>query len=215
MSFATEIKALAHFAKQKNFVALTDNDNSHRSWVRPLDDEHLVYLYIYAYQKKDMQACYLIVCPPRFNDDSWVANPLAFGICVGVNWEIGTEFFDKCLNRLANLLPNVNGLKNAVIAKMSSHSEIATDSADASNLAQREIIDLQAFYQLKQQPDFKNLCIQSKEAWIKHKTIIDIESELEKKCYEPYGDVITMQYIDDYAHKLGLILATYAIFTDV
>lgn len=52
MSFATEIKALAHFAKQKNFVALTDNDNSHRSWVRPLDDEHLVYLYIYAYQKK-------------------------------------------------------------------------------------------------------------------------------------------------------------------
>ncbi|GIJ94019.1 hypothetical protein CAPN001_13500 [Capnocytophaga stomatis] len=212
MSFTTEIKNLIQFVKEENFIALTDNDKSYCSWVKPLDNERSVYLYIYAYQKKDMQRCYLIVSPPRFNDDSWVGNPLAFGICVGVNWEARTGFFDKCINRLRNLLPNVNDLKNAVIAEISSSSEIATDSGNASELAKREKINLQAFNKLKEQPDFENLCKQSKEAWIKKKIILTIETELTKKCYEPYGDAITMKYIDDYAHQLGLMLATYSIF---
>ena len=89
---------------------------------------------------------------------------------------------------------------------------ISTDSSDSNNLGIRQIINLKAFKKLKENKDFSELSAKSKDLWINKKEILSLDMDLAKSCYQPYGDEITMEYIDDYSWELSVILATYSVF---
>lgn len=213
MSFTKEIKKLSKFLKEQGFLAVPMEIRNMTSWVKELDSENLVYMYVYVSQhSQESQRGHLIISPPRYNDDSWIGNPLAIGIPLAENWELGAGFFDDYINRLTNLLPSVVYLKDAVIREMYSISNISTQVSEAKALGERELIDLKAFHKLKKEPNFTELCQISKEIWFTKKDIYLLDTELGKKCFEPYGDDITMKYIEDYTSKLSTILATYSAF---
>ena len=134
-----------------------------RSWVKELDGENLVYLYICVKQHdgSSQSGHLLIVSPPRNNDDGWERTALAFGIPLDENWDLETGFFDKYINRLTNLLPSAACLKDAVINEMRNPGEIATAGINtAREPALREMRVLQAFHQLRQSEGFPN-CAES------------------------------------------------------
>ncbi|ATA68427.1 hypothetical protein [Capnocytophaga cynodegmi] len=213
MSFTKEIKKLSKFLKEQGFLAVPMEIRNMTSWVKELDSENLVYMYVYVSQhSQESQRGHLIISPPRYNDDSWIGNPLAIGIPLAENWELGAGFFDDYINRLTNLLPSVVYLKDAVIREMHNISNISTQASEAKALGERELIDLKAFHKLKKEPNFTKLCQISKEIWFTKKDIYLLDTELGKKCFEPYGDDITMKYIEDYTSKLSTILATYSAF---
>ncbi|GIJ96739.1 hypothetical protein CAPN001_13080 [Capnocytophaga stomatis] len=213
MSFAEEIKKLKQFLKEQGFFAVPMEIRNMRSWVKELDSENLVYMYVYISQhSQKSQRGHLIISPPRYNDDSWIGNPLAIGIPLAENWELGTGFFDDYINRLTNLLPSAAYLKDAVIKELYSVSNISTQTSGAKTLGERELIELKAFRKLQEEANFTELCQISKEIWFKKKDIYLLDIELGKKCFEPYGDDITMKYIEDYTSKLSTILATYSAF---
>lgn len=193
------------------------NHGKYRSWVKELDSENLVYLYVYINQhRQGSQSGHLIVSPPRDNDDLWERDPLAVGIPLAEKWqdENGSfnGYFDDYINRLTNLLPSVVCLKDAVLREMQNPSNIATDNTQARELGLRQLANLKAFHLLKQEANFAELCQISKEAWFKQKDIYYLDVELGKKCLTPYGDEITFKYIDDYTWDLSKILATYSAF---
>ena len=128
MSFATEIKKLSAFLNEQGFLTVPQNVvRGMRSWVKELDGENLVYLYICVKQHDgSSQSGHLIVSPPRNNDDGWERTALAFGIPLDENWDLETGFFDKYINRINNLLPSAACLKDAVINEMRNPGEIAT-----------------------------------------------------------------------------------------
>jgi len=98
-----------------------------RSWVKELDGENLVYLYVCVKQHDgSSQSGHLIVSPPRNNNDGRERTALAFGIPLDENWDLETGFFDKYINRINNLLPSAACLKDAVINEMRNPGEIAT-----------------------------------------------------------------------------------------
>ena len=103
ISFSNEIKNLDKFLIEQRFLAVPMNLRGLRSWVKELDSENLVYMYVYISQhKEESQNGHLIISPPRYNDDGWTGNPLAVGIPLAKNWELGTGFFDDYINRLTN-----------------------------------------------------------------------------------------------------------------
>ena len=212
-SFSNEIKNLEKFLIEQEFLAVPMNLRGMRSWVKELDNENLVYMYVYISQhKEESQSGHLIISPPRYNDDGWTGNPLAVGIPLAKNWELGTGFFDDYINRLTNLLPSAGYLKDAVIREMNNLSDISTEAPKAKYLGMRELTNLKAFRKLQEEPNFMELCSISKETWLKKKDIYLLDVELGKKCFEQYGDDITMEYIEDYTSQLSMILATYSAF---
>lgn len=214
MSFATEIKKLSTFLKEQGFLTVPQNIRGMRSWVKELDGENLVYLYICVKQDDgSSQSGHLIVSPPRNNDDGWERTALAFGIPLDENWDLETGFFDKYINRLTNLLQSTACLKDAVINEMRNPGEIATAGINtARELALREMRVLQAFHQLRQAKDFSELCRISQNAWFKQKEIYNLDAESAEKYLKPYADEIIMEYIDSYTSGLSMILATYSAF---
>ena len=88
MSFATEFKKLSAFLKEQGFLTVPQNIRGMRSWVKKLDGENLVYLYICVKQHGGgSQSGHLIVSPPRNNDDGRERTALAFGIPLDENWD--------------------------------------------------------------------------------------------------------------------------------
>lgn len=213
MSFNNNVKKLNLFLIDNGFKLYPECSGKYKSWVKELDDEHLVYMYIYCMEHKEgSQACYLIISLPRVDDDAWMVNPLAFGVQISKSWNVDKDFFNKCINRLNNIILPATQLKNAVINEINLMSCLATDSSDASNLGSRQLINLKAFKKLKEHRDFAELSSKSKDFWINKKQIFSLDVDLAKYCYQPYGDEITMKYIDDYAWELSVMLATYSIF---
>ena len=214
MSFANDIKNLSSFLKEQGFLAVPMNYNNLRSWVKELDSEHLVYRYVYISQNKQYsQDGFLIVSPPRENDDVWERTSLAFGIPLDENFELGSGFYDKYINRLTNLLPSAVCLKEAVINEMHNPSEIATKGINTAKiLATRYMRVVQGFRDLQKAPNFAELCQISKETWLKKKKIYWLEEDLGKKYLDPYADDIIKQYPDTYTERLSIILATYSVF---
>ena len=213
MSFKNNVKNLNSFLSDNGFKLYPECSGKYKSWVKELDDEHLVYMYIYCMEHKEgFQACYLIISLPRIDDDAWMVNPLAIGIQISKDWDADKDFFDKCINRLDNIMLPATHLKDAVINEIKSMSCISTDSSDSNNLGIRQIINLKAFKKLKENKDFSELSAKSKDLWINKKEILSLDMDLAKSCYQPYGDEITMEYIDDYFWELSVILATYSVF---
>lgn len=213
MSFASEIKNLSSFLKEQDFLAVPQNVRGLRSWVKELDSENLIYMYVYInHHREGSQSGHLIVSPPRYNDDGWERNPLAFSIPLGKSWEQGTGFFDDYIPRLTNLIPAAKYLKDAVVNEMLNPSNIATEAANAKRLGLRELINIQAFRTLQQTEDFAELCLLSKKSWFQKKEIYYLDTKLGKKCFAPYGDEVTIKYIDSYTGELSMILATYSAF---
>lgn len=162
-TFAQDIKQLGQFLKQQGFLAVPLNHGKYRSWVKELDSENLVYLYVYINQhRQGSQSGHLIVSPPRDNDDLWERDPLAIGIPLAEKWqdENGSfnGYFDDYINRLNNLLPSAVYLKDAVIREMQSPSNIATDNTQAREPGLRQLANLKAFHLLKQEANFAELC---------------------------------------------------------
>ncbi len=185
-TFAQDIKQLSQFLKQQGFLAVPLNHGKYRSWVKELDSENLVYLYVYIKQhRQGSQSGHLIVSPPRDNDDLWERDPLAIGIPLAEKWqdENGSfnGYFDDYINRLNNLLPSAVYLKDAVIREMQSPSNIATDNTQAREPGMRQLANLKAFHLLKQEANFAELCQISKEAWFKQKDIYYLDVELGQK----------------------------------
>lgn len=185
-TFAQDIKQLGQFLKQQGFLAVPLNHGKYRSWVKELDSENLVYLYVYIKQhRQGSQSGHLIVSPPRDNDDLWERDPLAIGIPLAEKWqdENGSfnGYFDDYINRLNNLLPSAVYLKDAVIREMQSPSNIATDNTQAREPGMRQLANLKAFHLLKQEANFAELCQISKEAWFKQKDIYYLDVELGQK----------------------------------
>lgn len=213
MSFSSNTKKLNLFLIDNGFVLYPECSGKYKSWVKELDDEHLVYMYIYCMEHKEgSQICYLIISLPMADDDAWMVNPLAFGMQISKDWNMDKHFFDKCINRLSNLIPSTNHLKDALVNEINSISYLATDSSDASNLGNRQLMNLKAFKKLKEHQDFNELSLKSKDFWINNKQIFSLDTDLTRYCYQTYGDEITMKYIDDYAWELSVMLATYSIF---
>ena len=72
MTFAQDIKQLGKFLKEQGFITVPLNHGKYRSWVKELDSENLVYLYVYINQhRQGSQIGHLIVSPPRGHDDLW------------------------------------------------------------------------------------------------------------------------------------------------
>ena len=213
MSFKNNVKNLNSFLSDYGFKLYPECSGKYKSWVKELDDEHLVYMYIYCMEHKEgFQACYLIISLPRIDDDAWMVNPLAIGIQISKDWDADKDFFDKCINRLDNIMLPATHLKDAVMNVIKSMSCISTDSSDSNYLGIRQIINLKAFKKLKENKDFSELSAKSKDLWINKKEILSLDMDLAKSCYQPYGDEITMEYIDDYSWELSVILATYSVF---
>ena len=213
MKIASEIKKLSAFLKKQDFLSIPQNIRGLRSWVKELDSKNLIYMYVYInHHREGRQSGYLIISPPRYNDDGWERNPLAFGIPLGENWQTGIGYYDDYIPRLTNLIPSATYLKDAVIKEMIEPSNIATESSKAKALGLRELITIRAFRALQQSENFTELCQLSKETWFKQKKIYYLDHELGKKCFADYGDDITFQHIDSYTADLSMILATYSAF---
>lgn len=94
MSFKNNVKNLNSFLSDYGFKLYPECSGKYKSWVKELDDEHLVYMYIYCMEHKEgFQACYLIISLPRIDDDAWMVNPLAIGIQISKDWDADKDFF--------------------------------------------------------------------------------------------------------------------------
>lgn len=217
MTFAQDIKQLGKFLKEQGFITVPLNHGKYRSWVKELDSENLVYLYVYINQhRQGNQIGHLIVSPPRGNDDLWERDPLAVGIALAEEWqdENGSfnGYFDDYIHRLNNLLPSTVGLKDAVIREMQNPSNISTSDSQVRELGLRQLIRINAFRLLQQESGFAELCQASKEAWFKQKNIYRLDTALGEKCFAPYSNEITFRYIEDCTWDLSKTLATYSAF---
>ena len=139
MTFAQDIKQLGKFLKEQGFITVPLNHGKYRSWVKELDSENLVYLYVYINQhRQGSQIGHLIVSPPRGNDDLWERDPLAVGIALAEEWqdENGSfnGYFDDYIHRLNNLLPSTVGLKDAVIREMQTPAIFPRQIRKSANL---------------------------------------------------------------------------------
>ena len=93
---------------------------------------------------------------------------LSFWYSLDENFELGSGFYDKYINRLTNLLPSAVCLKEAVINEMYNPSEIATKGINTAKiLATRYMRVVQGFRDLQKAPNFTELCQISKETWLK------------------------------------------------
>jgi len=213
MSFNNNVKNLNLFLIDNGFKLYPECSGKYKSWVKELDDEHLVYMYIYCIEHKEgSQTCYLIISLPRVDDDAWVVSPLAFGVQISKSWDGDKDFFNKCINRIDNIMSPAAYLKDAIINEINSMSCISTDSSDSNFLGIRQLTNLKAFKKLKEHKDFSELSAKSKDLWVNGKEILRLDVNLVKSCFEPYSDEIIMEYIDDYSWELSVILATYSVF---
>lgn len=141
-----------------------------------------------------------------------MVSPLAFGVQISKSWDGDKDFFNKCINRLDNIMSPAAYLKDAIINEINSMSCISTDSSDSNFLGIRQLTNLKAFKKLKEHKDFSELSAKSKDLWVNGKEILRLDVNLVKSCYEPYSDEIIMEYIDDCSWELSVILATYSVF---
>ncbi len=213
MSFATETKQLRTSLKEQGFLQHTWSTTKRQLWLKPLDLETLVFVYVSFYEhRQGGNFCYLIASPPKLNGDDWQSNPLAYGIQIGEGYDQTDHFYDRCISRLENLLPSFSHLKEVVIAEMQHPSRITIAGIYPEEVAQKSIAMLSAFRLLQQEPDFAELCVRSKEVWRKEKKIYWIEDTLAQKCIAPYADEVMLTHIEDYTYTLSNILATYSVF---
>ena len=91
MSFNNNVKNLNLFLIDNGFKLYPECSGKYKSWVKELDDEHLVYMYIYCIEHKEgSQTCYLLkkslspsqlllICTPKANGLTIQASSSALG----------------------------------------------------------------------------------------------------------------------------------------
>ena len=66
ISFSSEIKNLEKFLIEQGFLAVPMDFRGMRSWMKELDSENLIYMYVYiSQQKEESKIGHLINTPPR------------------------------------------------------------------------------------------------------------------------------------------------------